>query len=152
MGRAEAEGPVGSRASPQAVRPAAQVSRGLLQTGASATEPRPASPIRVYANQGSQRRQSERGPALLLPMAGPGAGPARPGLPGSSSGAAEGVLEPAPRRAGALLRLPSPLGSSAWSTDGNVDCEDLSRFLRLAEQREGNFLGFPHSFFPELAV
>lgn len=53
---------------------APRASRQLLQTRASASEAGPASLTGVYANQGSQRRQSEWGPAPFLPMAGPGGG------------------------------------------------------------------------------
>lgn len=146
VGRAEAEGPVGSRASPQDVRPAAQVSRGCCRPAPPRPSPGPP------ARSGSMQIRDATPPI----RAGPGAAPANGGrggaraarAPGSSSGAAEGVPEPAEGRAlssrfrllWALLRGARP-GMSTVKTCRVSFC--------LAEQQEGNFLGFPHS---ELAV
>lgn len=88
---------------------------------------------------GSQRRQSERARRCPRQWRGRGGWPA-PGPPALFRGRGRSRSR---RRGGCSPPgLPSPLGSSAWE-HVREDCEDLSRFLRLAEQQEGNFLGFP---------
>lgn len=157
-GGAEAEGPVGSRASLQDLRPAG--------VPAAAADPRLR--VRSWARQ-PDRGLCKSGIAAPPIRVGPGAIPANGGAGGRGSrGPGSPVPLPGPRSLGwsrprggacAFLQFPSPLGSSAWSKrfykyTEHTGMSTVKTFFVMSKSfsraAKGKFPWFSALFFPRV--